>query len=288
MRRSALVAGMTIAQALATAVLTLVCALAFWSVVPLALGLRSDVIMSGSMAPGIRPGDVVVSSPAPVSGLRPGTIILFVDPARPQRTLLHRYIARDAAGRLVTKGDANAEPDSTAVPPDLLYGQGRVRIPFAGLPAYWSATGQRARLTGGALMLVILLVIATPRPPTAATVAARPRTGVLPADRHRPKAWQARHRAVRRSSPVPPVDGAPTTGGPRHAPPRKRHAAGRRRAGRAHASVNARQPSSARRPAASAPAGRRLPPAGTRTTPVAAPRRADAGGHRRVGDRDGM
>ncbi len=271
MPRSVLLAGMTIAQAFAAAVLTLVCTSAFWSIAPLALGLRSNVVMSSSMAPGIRAGDVVVSSPASVSDLRPGAIILFVDPARPQRTLLHRYITRDAAGDLLTKGDANAQPDSTPVPPNLLYGQGRVRIPFAGLPAYWLATRQPGHLTGSALILLTLVVIATSRPPTPFAAGARPSTGALSADLlHRPKAWQARHRAVRRSGPVACVDGPAMIHGSRLAQSRRRHAAGRHRPRRDHTSPDDRQTSSARRPERTSPGRRRMPPAGTRTGPVAA------------------
>jgi signal peptidase I len=260
---------MTIAQAFAAAVLTLVCTSAFWSIAPLALGLKSNVIMSNSMAPGIRAGDVVVSSPASVSNLRPGAIILFVDPARPQRTLLHRYITRDAAGNLLTKGDANAHPDSTPVPPNLLHGQGRVRIPFAGLPAYWLATRQPGHLTGAALMLLTLVVIVTSRPPT--PFAAMPSPGALSADLlHRPKAWQARHRAVRQSEPVARIDDPAMIHGSRLAQPRRGHAAGRHRPRRDHTSPDDRHASSARRPERSSPGRRRMPPAGTRTRPVGA------------------
>lgn len=293
MRRPVLLAAMTIAQALAAGTLALVCASAFWSVAPLALGLRSDVIMSGSMAPGIRAGDVVVSSPASVSDLRPGVVILFVDPARPHRTLLHRYITRDADGNMITKGDANGEPDSTSVPPNLLYGQGRVRIPFAGLPAYWMATGRPGHLTGSVLMLLAFIVIATSRPPTPSTAAAPPGTGALAADlRHRPRRWQARHRAVRRSRTVARVEDSAVMGRPgpppeRHAGGRRAHrSGGRRRARRHHAPADNRHDSSTRRPATYPPAGRHLAPTSTPSTPLPAPRRVDASHQRPVGSQD--
>ena len=146
------------------ALLTLVAGTTFWSLVPLALGLRSDVVMSGSMSPRIRPGDVVVSVPVRASQLRPGRIITFTDPAEPGRRLVHRYVAANADGTLRTKGDANVQADSTPVPVALVQGAAVVRIPFAGLPAYWGRTGQFLPLVSAVLVLLAMLAAATARP----------------------------------------------------------------------------------------------------------------------------
>lgn len=146
--------------------LALFCCATCWSLLPLAVGLRTDVVMSGSMAPGIEPGDVVISVPTAVRDLRPGMTISFTDPADPGRNLIHRFIARAADGSFQTRGDANSEPDSVLVPAALIHGQSRIRIPAVGLPAYWARTGQYRRFACGAAVLAVLISVATRRAPT--------------------------------------------------------------------------------------------------------------------------
>jgi len=168
-------------QALATAVLSMMVTSTLWSLVPLAIGLHSDVVMSGSMTPRIRPGDVVISARSPVADLRPGQVIVFTDPdSAADRRMIHRYVRRNSDGTLVTKGDANTEADRAPVPPALLRGLARVRIPLVGLPAYWARTGQWLRLAGVVLALFALVGVATARTPGSAGLgspptAARPR-----------------------------------------------------------------------------------------------------------------
>src|SRR6266496_5982646 len=59
--------------------------LVVWSLVPLLVGWRSEVVLSGSMTPSVRAGDVVVIDPEPAKGYRVGQIVSFVDPGRPER-----------------------------------------------------------------------------------------------------------------------------------------------------------------------------------------------------------
>ena len=86
------------------------------------------------MAPQVLAGDIVVTAPVTVAELRPGDIILFDDVTR-RRPVLHRVEGRDEHGAVVTKGDANAVPDSTPVQPEAVTGRLRLRIPYVGLPA---------------------------------------------------------------------------------------------------------------------------------------------------------
>lgn len=150
-------------HATALFVLVAVCTSLFWAVAPLVVGMRSSVIMSGSMTPGIRPGDVVVSVPTPADDLRPGMVISFTDPDDPGRTLVHRFDAVNADGTVRTKGDANAEPDSTPVTAGLIDGQSRIRIPYVGLPAYWLRTGAYGRPVLAAALVVVAMVLVTGR-----------------------------------------------------------------------------------------------------------------------------
>src|SRR4051812_18252163 len=79
-----------------------------WAVMPLAIGWHADVILTGSMAPGVRPGDVVVSAPVEPADVSPGQVILFRDPSDKDKLLTHRVVRRQDGGSFITKGDANA------------------------------------------------------------------------------------------------------------------------------------------------------------------------------------
>ncbi|WP_369131735.1 signal peptidase I [Modestobacter sp. I12A-02662] len=130
---------MRAASALLLVVLT---ALAVAVLAPQAAGLAAHVVVSGSMAPQVQAGDVVLTAPVRVPDLRPGQVLLFADPQRPDRLLLHRLVAFDAQGRLVTRGDANQSDDSRHVAPSDVRGLARLRVPFIGLPGLWRAEGR--------------------------------------------------------------------------------------------------------------------------------------------------
>jgi signal peptidase len=77
---------------------------------------RTDTVLTGSMRPGIQPGDVEILRPEPVSALRVGQIVAF-HPPRDRFTVTHRVIAiqrasgHDAGLWITTKGDANDASD---------------------------------------------------------------------------------------------------------------------------------------------------------------------------------
>lgn len=128
-----------------------VLALAALAVVPgLLPGWQSHVIVSGSMEPAIKPGDVVVAAPA--TDLDVGAVVVFRDPLRPGRRVTHRIAEVRPDGALVTKGDANQSADSSRVPRDHLEGAGRLLVPAIGLPAVWAREGDVAPLALSALV----------------------------------------------------------------------------------------------------------------------------------------
>jgi signal peptidase I len=99
------------------------------AVVPLALGWTPSVVVSGSMAPGIHRGDVVVVQWTDGIGLHPGQIVTFDGP---QGRTTHRIVSVLPDGRYLTKGDGNAGPDSTPVTPSEVVGVVRLVVPYAG------------------------------------------------------------------------------------------------------------------------------------------------------------
>jgi signal peptidase len=148
------------ARLAAALVLTGLAGLVATALVPQVAGFSAHVVTSGSMAPRVQPGDVVLTQPATAGELRVGQVLLFADPARPGGLLLHRLVSFDGAGLLVTRGDANQSDDSEHVAASAVRGVARVRVPWVGLPAVWRAQGRlglvataAATLAGAAVLV---------------------------------------------------------------------------------------------------------------------------------------
>jgi signal peptidase len=112
--------------------------------------------------------------------LEPGQVLLFPDPDRPGRRLLHRLVSFDARGDLVTRGDANQSNDSAHVPAASVIGRAEVRVPYVGLPAHWRLQGSWGPIglvAGGLGAATVYVAGGDPRP-----VAPAVPTG--PAERH--------------------------------------------------------------------------------------------------------
>jgi signal peptidase I len=122
----------TVAAVVATTWLCTAAAMAGWSLLPVLGGWHPYVIVSGSMAPRIEPGDVVCVDPGALAGLHRGQIVVVHDPVRPGRLLAHRVVEVRRDGSLVTKGDANPVPDSTHVPAGGAVGVVRLVVPSIG------------------------------------------------------------------------------------------------------------------------------------------------------------
>lgn len=110
------------------------------TMVPLLWGWRPVVIESGSMAPAVQAGDVVVVAPSDGEGLGPGTVITFRTEAS-RLPVTHRIVGVNDDGAYRTRGDANEGVDSTPVAPGQVLGVARLLVPYVGLPAYWARNG---------------------------------------------------------------------------------------------------------------------------------------------------
>lgn len=117
----------------------------------LALGFRPLVVMSGSMEPRIRPGDVLMVDPD-ASGFVENDIITFRRPGE-ETLVTHRIERFEDDGLIVTKGDANLVNDGTRITEDDVVGRVRVLFVYAGVPKVWLDTGKYA--------LVVAWLVAT-------------------------------------------------------------------------------------------------------------------------------
>ena len=142
----------------ARTVIVAVLAFAGWGAGPAAIGWQPTTVMSDSMQPRIAAGDVVVVKPAQSAALRPEQIVLVDDPDHPGRLRLHRLVRFADDGRLVLKGDANPQEDSSPVDPAAVHGVAVLRVPHLGVPIVWLFTRRwvpLAALVGAAGLLAL-------------------------------------------------------------------------------------------------------------------------------------
>ncbi|KRE54818.1 S26 family signal peptidase [Arthrobacter sp. Soil736] len=118
-------------------ILVAVAAFLFLAVGPRFLGYQTSTMLTGSMAPLINPGDVVVSAAKPSSELKTGDIITYGIPVDDRRIETHRVveIIRNANGTTAvrTKGDANngADPWTAILQEDTVHVHAAT-IPYLG------------------------------------------------------------------------------------------------------------------------------------------------------------
>lgn len=109
------------------------------SVIPAVMGWVPLTIVTGSMAPSMPSGSLVVVSAlteAEAQSLAPGTVITYMPNADDDTLVTHRILARstDSSGAVAysMKGDANASLDANPVHPKQIRGVRRYWIPYAG------------------------------------------------------------------------------------------------------------------------------------------------------------
>lgn len=109
------------------------------NLVPRLLGWQALTIVSGSMAPSVRPGDVVVVDPGPGWPAPVGTVITYRRPGT-GALVTHRVISVDLGQRAyLTRGDANPVADAEPVPAADVLGTVRMVVPSVGLPTLFPA-----------------------------------------------------------------------------------------------------------------------------------------------------
>jgi signal peptidase I len=125
----------------ARTVLATAVALVLWAVLPAALGWHVTTVVSDSMSPAIRTGDVVAAMPSDDREPAIGRVLLVDDPDHADRLRLHRLEDVEDDGTLRLRGDANPVADSSPVDPEHVLGIGVRRVPWIGLPGTWVRSG---------------------------------------------------------------------------------------------------------------------------------------------------
>ncbi len=133
--------------------------LGLWVViVTLGAGWNPVVIVSGSMAPVLRPGDVVMIEDRPDELLGQRSVITF---DRDGDIITHRvFEVLEEKEAYVTKGDANPTPDTDLVPAASVIGAARLVIPLIGLPAVWLGRADLVSLGAFAVLSLAAIGIA--------------------------------------------------------------------------------------------------------------------------------
>jgi signal peptidase I len=127
------------------------------AVLPLAVGMRTYVVRSGSMTPAIDTGDLVITRKISPAEASVGEIVVFKDPDQSGRLITHRV--RGVQGRggryyFVTRGDANTGFERWNVPSSAMLGEIEYRIPKLGYLVAPAASGP------GHLLLVVIPALA--------------------------------------------------------------------------------------------------------------------------------
>ncbi len=92
-------------------------------------------VLSGSMAPELNPGDVVVSTYTNPEEIQINDVITFAAADNPKNCITHRVINitnENGSIGFQTKGDANEDPDQRIVQPSELIGKVVLVIPYLG------------------------------------------------------------------------------------------------------------------------------------------------------------
>jgi len=123
------------------------------AVLPLVTPLRTQVVTSGSMAPNIPVGALVITAPLPAFAV-PGDVILFPHPWG-TTTVVHRVVAVEHGAvdsDYITKGDANQNEDGWRVSVGAVSGRVVATVPYLGY-AVGTLHQPQARVGVGLLVL---------------------------------------------------------------------------------------------------------------------------------------
>jgi signal peptidase len=123
------------------------------------LGVSVEVVTSGSMAPAINTGDLVIVADEPDDSYSVGDVVTYVF-SEDGRLVTHRLVAKSTDGTFTIKGDANAMQDRHAVTASQFIGKVIAVIPGNEnlMDAFMQVGKAQAILTSAAVVLVMAAV----------------------------------------------------------------------------------------------------------------------------------
>jgi signal peptidase I len=122
-------------------------------------------VLSGSMRPGLQPGDVVLTKRVPISDLQVRDVVVFHPPGQADRQTVHRIVKltnRGGTTTITTRGDANSTNDleQSSLSGTYAYRVQRV-LPVVGYPAVWLSNGNHGALSMGLGVVLLIAAAAT-------------------------------------------------------------------------------------------------------------------------------
>lgn len=152
-------------------VVAAVLAFGLLAVGPHVLDYRTMTMLTGSMAPQINPGDVVISTPLDVHDVTKGMVISYHIPIDDHRVVTHRVVSvqhgADGTVTVQTKGDANTalDPWQATLQGQTAY-QVRAVIPALGhvIEALRTPVVSKALIYGAPALLAGWLILSIWRP----------------------------------------------------------------------------------------------------------------------------
>jgi signal peptidase I len=129
------------------------------SIGPVTGKYRTLTVLSGSMRPWMKPGDIVVDTPMRASDLREGQIITYHLPGGNRTLVTHRVVRIVKTGErpiIETKGDANNANDPVARLDESRVWRARLVVPKVGY-ALNALRSPKMRLVGSVLAPILLL-----------------------------------------------------------------------------------------------------------------------------------
>jgi signal peptidase I len=129
----------------------------------MAVGFRALIVRSGSMAPTIEAGDLIVTRVVHPDAVEVDDVVTFRDPTRSGELVTHRVIEVEDQGdrrAFVTRGDANSGVEQWTVAGDGTVGVLTGRLPAVGRWLSWVSIPvvHVALLVGGASLIGIVLI----------------------------------------------------------------------------------------------------------------------------------
>jgi signal peptidase len=130
-------------------------------------------VLSGSMRPGLQPGDVVITQRVPITDLHVRDVVVFHPPNESETQTVHRIVkltVKSGTTSITTRGDANTVDDPTvsSLGGTTAYRVVRV-VPLIGYPAVWLQNGNHGMLAialGAILLIAAVVTVLRPDKPT--------------------------------------------------------------------------------------------------------------------------